>query len=222
MTTKQILFSVFILGTINNIGLAIESHPNAKRFDKGWSTYLNNPQCSNHGCNHKYYGFLKKPHNARRHSTQENCDFFASISYTDCNLNDNVNIIEITHDNKEIKKGTVKELKKLNFQSSSTGDIFVEFYDLWGPIHRNNAFFDSKEQTIFYGNTLEENQSTKKGLLFIQKQITLTVKQFLQLTDKFNKCSYEDTKTPDYKNLINQIKTTRLKLDVLKDIYMKL
>lgn len=48
MTTKQILFSVFLLGTMSTIGLAMESHQNAKhfnqknakRFNKGLATKL--------------------------------------------------------------------------------------------------------------------------------------------------------------------------------------
>lgn len=174
MTIKQILFAMLIFGTINTTGVAMESHPKAKRFNNGFGTHLDD----------------SKPYNFWEETTK---------------------IIEITYDNKEINKGTLKEFRQR----------FPFNYLAWNAIERNNAFFDPIEQAIFYGNALEKDPSLREALQLIEKAINLTDKKLSLLEEELTKLSCQKNEK-QYEDLVKKIKDTKQNLNVLCNTHSSL
>ncbi len=195
MITKQILFSALLLGTVSTVGLAMKLDPNAKyfnqknvrRFNNGWNTHLND-------CNH--------------------CNLIMSALNIYCTDNDKIDFIEVSYDNKEIKKGTVKELKTSRLGSP-------KFNGAWDPIGRNNAFFDSEQQAIFYGNVFEMNEPLQAHLQLIEKTIQIMNEKLLGLEKNLVELSH-NKETDQYKTIEEKIKKVENILNIFYQKYTTL
>ncbi len=133
MITRQILFSALLLGAMSNNALAMERDQEVRRFDEGWHTVLNNL----------------------------NSDVFFSIIFNEYKEDDNINIIEIA-DNKLIQLCTIKSFSTYYTETPDLGIDIVTINGFWNAVKKNNALFDSKKQTIFYGSETDINNYYNK------------------------------------------------------------
>jgi len=135
MTTKQILLTAFMLGTINNIALpaanktATKQKPTVRRFDKGLGTVLNDTG---------YSLFMS-----------------VMIDSNNCTKNDDVKIMKITN-GKIVQQGTVRSFRNAyNLDTPDRNEKMAIVQDFWDTAGQNGALFDSNNQTITYGNKTE-------------------------------------------------------------------
>ncbi len=208
MTTKQILFSAFLLGTINTIGFAMQQNQKVKRFDKGGETKLNN--------------------NSR-------CCVDASIYlYDTCTEDNNIKIIEIIN-NTKVQQGTIGSFKN---KYHNTKKKFLSDRNEYAPksirrkkrsyidrtvikfltnIHNNNALFDPNNQTIFHGSEMDINNFDNDRINYNNKIKLLDEKlkpkkarlrfnkKFVELYCKENQCTILKAEMEKTEKEINQL-----------------